>query len=281
MAEMFQIFMRSLRGMWVGFVASLPALLAGILVFGLFAILGRVAGAVIRRAGARIGMDGSLVLLLVRIASFLLLLFGGLVAAVVAVPTFRPGDLIAGLGITTVAIGFAFKDILQNFFAGVLILWRRPFHVGDEIRSGEYEGIVEAIDARSTQIRTFDGERAFLPNGDVFARAILVRTAHPQRRGKFVIGIGYSASIEDAQAAILAAVAATEEVLEDPAPAVYVTDFSPSSVDLTVYFWLDAHRSSLLKVKHRVAVAVKRALDEAGIEIPFPQRVVTLREEGA
>ena len=107
-------------------------------------------------------------MILGRLASAFTIILGLFVAAVVIFPTFNPGDLIAGLGITSVAIGFAFKDVLQNFFAGILILWRRPFIVGDEIKVGNYEGTVEEITTRSTRVKTYDGERAVLPNGDVY-----------------------------------------------------------------------------------------------------------------
>ncbi len=107
-----------------------------------------------------------------------------------------PGDLVAGLGITSVAIGFAFKDVLQNFFAGILILWRKPFVVGDQIKFREFEGAIEEINVRSTRIKTFDGERAVIPNGDIYANAVLVKTAYEKRRVKFVVGIGYLDDIE-------------------------------------------------------------------------------------
>ncbi len=105
---------------------------------------------VLLTAGRRTRLDLTLADLLGRLASAFTIVFGLFVAAVVIFPTFNPGDLIAGLGITTVAIGFAFKDVLQNFFAGILILWRRPFIVGDEIKVGNYEGTVAEITTRST-----------------------------------------------------------------------------------------------------------------------------------
>ncbi len=116
-------------------------------------------------AGERTRLDPTLADLLGRLASLVIMAWGLFVAAVVIFPAFKPGDLIAGLGITSVAIGFAFKDILQNFFAGILILWRQPFVVGDQIRSGGFEGTVEEINIRSTRLKTYDGERAVLPNG--------------------------------------------------------------------------------------------------------------------
>jgi small-conductance mechanosensitive channel len=197
-----------------------------------------------------------------------------LVAAVIVFPTFKPGDLIAGLGITSVAIGFAFKDILQNFFAGILILWRQPFRVGDEIRSGEFEGVVEDINTRSTRIRTYDGERAVLPNGDVYTGAILVRTAYASRRVRMTVGIGYRDGIEEARETIHALLDSTEGVLKDPGPWVYVTELAASSVEFVVYFWVEPEQRNVLRVRDRVMTGTKFELDRVGIEIQYPRTVV-------
>jgi small-conductance mechanosensitive channel len=200
------------------------------------------------------------------------------VAAVVIFPAFKPGDLVTGLGITSVAIGFAFKDVLQNFFAGILILWRRPFIVGDQIRTREYEGTVEEITVRSTRLRTYDGERAVLPNGDVYTNAILVRTAYDKRRVKFTVGIGYPDSIEEARTTIKRVLNETEGVLPDPVPWVHVTELAPSSVNFTVYFWVHSEQAKVLEVSDRVATGIKQALDTAGIDMPFPHTVVLFHD---
>jgi small-conductance mechanosensitive channel len=199
---------------------------------------------------------------------------GLFVAAVVVFPTFSPGDLIAGLGITSVAIGFAFKDVLQNFFAGILILWRRPFVVGDEIKIGNYEGTVEEITTRSTRLKTYDGERAVLPNGDVYTGAVLVRTAYPSRRVRLTVGIGYPDSIEQARSVIREVLDSTEGVLSEPRPAVLVAEFAPSSVNLNIFFWTTTRQATVLKVIDSAMTGIKTALDEAGIDIPYPHTVV-------
>ena len=165
------------------FMGHFPYLILGFVVLVLFVIAARLVKRILITAGRRTRLDLTLADLLGRLASAFTIILGLFVAAVVIFPTFNPGDLIAGLGITSVAIGFAFKDVLQNFFAGILILWRRPFIVGDEIRVGNYEGTVEEITTRSTRVKTYDGERAVLPNGDVYTSAILVRTAYNNRRG--------------------------------------------------------------------------------------------------
>jgi small conductance mechanosensitive channel len=193
-------------------------------------------------------------------------------------PTFKPGDLVTGLGISSVAIGFAFKDVLQNFFAGVLILWRKPFVVGDQLTFQAYSGTVEEINVRSTRIKTFDGERAVIPNGDIYTNSVLVKTAYDKRRIRFVVGIGYSDDLEKGRAVIKNIVEKTEGVLPDPGPWVYVSELAPSSVNFTVYFWVASSQANVLKVSDRVATRIKYALDEAGIDMPYPHSVVLFHD---
>lgn len=202
-------------------MAHLPYLILGALAFVLFLVGARLIKRILIMAGRRTRLDLTLADLLGRLASALTIILGLFVAAVVIFPTFHPGDLIAGLGITSVAIGFAFKDVLQNFFAGILILWRRPFIVGDEIKVGGYEGAVEEITTRSTRVHTYDGERAVLPNGDVYTNAVLVRTAYKNRRVRLSVGIGYQDSIERARSVIREVLQKTEGVLHEPAPSVF------------------------------------------------------------
>lgn len=256
------------------FLAHLPYLILGCIVFLLFVVAARVVKSVLLAAGRRTRLDLTLADLLGRLVSAFTIVLGLLVAAVVIFPTFNPGDLIAGLGITTVAIGFAFKDVLQNFFAGILILWRRPFIVGDEIKVGDYEGTVEEITTRSTRVKTYDGERAVLPNGDVYTGAVLVRSAYSHRRVRVTVGIGYKNSIERARSVIHSVLKKTEGVLDDPGPWVYVAELAPSSVNFTVFFWTNSRQANVLMLTDRVISGIKSALDEAGIDIPYPHSVV-------
>ncbi len=269
---------RTLAGMGESLLARAPYVLIALVVFGGFLLAGRVLRGVVYAAGQRTRLDVTLADLLGRLASFVLAVLGLFVAAVIIFPAFKPGDLVAGLGITSVAIGFAFKDVLQNFFAGVLILWRRPFVVGDQIRALDHEGTVEEITVRSTRLKTYDGERAVLPNGDVYTSAVLVRTAYHKRRVRFTVGIGYPDSIEEARGAIHGVLKETEGVLDDPGPWVYVTELAPSSVNFTVYFWTESQQANVLAVSDRVATAVKQALDAAQIDMPFPHTVVLFHD---
>lgn len=269
---------QTLRDLGEGFLAQLPYIIIGIIVFGVFLVVGRVVKNAIMTAGRRTSLDVTLADLLGRLASFAIVVLGLFVAAVIIFPAFKPGDLIAGLGITSVAVGFAFKDVLQNFFAGILILWRQPFVLGDQIRVKEYEGMVEEINVRSTRLKTYDGERAVLPNGDVYTNAILVRTAYEKRRVRFTVGVGYKDSIEEARDTIKRVLLDTEGVTDDPGPWVYVTELAPSSVNFTVYFWTASQQANILAVSDRVATGIKLALDQVGIDMPYPHTVVLFHD---
>ncbi|HEX7227996.1 MAG TPA: mechanosensitive ion channel family protein [Candidatus Binatia bacterium] len=255
-------------------LGHLPYLILGALAFVVFLVAARLIKRILIVAGRRTRLDVTLADLLGRLASAVTIILGLFVAAVVIFPTFNPGDLIAGLGITSVAIGFAFKDVLQNFFAGILILWRRPFVVGDEIKVGSYEGTVEEITTRSTRVHTYDGERAVLPNGDVYTNAVLVRTAYSNRRIRLSVGIGYQDSIERARSVIREVLQNTEGVLHEPGPSVFVAELAPSSVNFNVFFWTNSRQRNVLSVADSAMTGIKLALDKAGIDIPYPHTVV-------
>jgi small conductance mechanosensitive channel len=268
----------ALANLWEGLLARVPYILIGLLIFLVIWGIGKLVKRAINEAGERTSLDITLADLLGRLVSLVAIVLGFFVAAVVIFPTFQPGDLITGLGITSVAVGFAFKDILQNFFAGILILWRRPFVVGDQIRFKDFDGTVEAINTRSTRLKTYDGERAVLPNSDVYTNAVLVHTAYDKRRVRFSVGIGYLDSIEEARATIERVLAETEGVLDDPGPWVYVAELAPSSVNFNVYYWTESHQANVLKVSDRVATGIKLALDKVGIDMPYPHQVLLFHD---
>jgi len=268
----------SMFGLLNSFLSRLPYIVVAVIVFGVFLIIARIVSRAVHDAGERTRLDITLAELLGRLASFVITILGIFVAAVIIFPAFKPGDLVAGLGITSVAIGFAFKDVLQNFFAGILILWRKPFVVGDQIKFREFEGAIEEINVRSTRIKTFDGERAVIPNGDIYANAVLVKTAYEKRRVKFTVGIGYLDDIEAGRGTIRKVLDATQGVLPDPGPWIYVSELAASSVNFTVYFWVDSEQANVLKVSDKVATGIKYALDKAGIDMPYPHSVVLFHD---
>lgn len=258
---------------------ALPRLLVALVVYFLLWVVARVAERAVWIVVNRASGERGLPLVLSRLTRYALLVVAVLVAVAIIFPGVSTADLITVLGASSIAIGFAFKDIFQNFLAGILILLRKPFLVGDQIRSGDHEGTVEDINVRATVLRTYSGERVVIPNQDIFGRPVLVRTAYGQRRSLLVVGIGYGEEIEAAQREIHRVLHRTPGVLSEPAPWVYATELAPSSVNLNVYYWTQAEQAEVLRVGNEVTRGVKEALDAAGIEIPFPTQVVLLHDQ--
>jgi small-conductance mechanosensitive channel len=145
-------------------------------------------------------------LVLGRLSQGIIILVGLFVALSIVIPSFKAGDLVQLLGISGVAIGFAFRDILQNFLAGILILLTEPFEINDQIVFKNFEGTVENIQTRATTIRTYDGRRIVIPNSELFTNAVTVNTAFENRRLEYDVGIGYGDNIDQAKELMLEAV---------------------------------------------------------------------------
>lgn len=186
----------------------------------------------------------------------------------------RIGPLIGALGIGGIALAFAAQDMLQNFIAGIMLQVRHPFRLGEQIGSGEYEGVVDDINLRTVELTTYDGLNVFLPAADVLRNPIVNYTRTPYNRTSITIGVAYDTDLDAAQQVLLQACRNTPEVRESPPPEAWVLEFSGSSIDFAVRYWHPSDIGSRWRVRSAVAMSIKRALDEAGITIPFPQRTV-------
>lgn len=192
----------------------------------------------------------------------------------------RITPLLTAAGIGGVALAFAVKTIFENFLAGILLLLRRPFRPGDEVASGELEGTVEVVNLRAVVLRTYDGQRVYIPNGQVLGEPIINRTAFPVRRSELIVGIDYDADAERAARLLTEALRAEDGVLSNPAPEVFVSELSASSVDLCAYFWHPSTMHEACKARHRAAIVLKAACDANDIPIPFPQMALRPADDG-
>ncbi|NJO83763.1 MAG: mechanosensitive ion channel family protein [Blastochloris sp.] len=202
-----------------------------------------------------------------------------MIAVTIALPSFAPAQLIEFLGIGSVAIGFAFRDILQNFLSGILILLSEPFRIGDQIIINDFEGTVEDVQIRATVIRTYDGRQVVIPNTNLFTGSVIVNTAYPNRRTQYNIGIGYGDDLRQARQLILEAVRGVEGVLHEPAPDVLVVELAPSSVVIRARWWTGSKLIDVLTVQDRVIVAIKQRLSEQGIDLPFPTQQILFHDQ--
>ncbi len=272
------IIIGKVQEMFEGFLRLIPSIVLAVVTFAVF--IGLAAGVrwLIRRSMK--GRKSSNVAMAIgRVAYVMILFVGLLIALTIVFPSMNGASLLQLLGVGSLAIGFAFRDIAQNFLAGLLLLLREPFRVGDQIRYGDFEGNVEAIETRATFLRTYNGTRVIIPNGEIYTNAVKVLTAFPTRRSEYAVGIGYGDDIEKARAAMLEALKGVEGVLLDPPPDVLTDELAGSSVNLEARWWSAPDISTVKHVRSRVLTALKLALDEAGIDMPYPTQVTLWHDQ--
>lgn len=263
---------------WVGFIEHLPNLLAGLAVLLLTFIVSAITQRVLSRVLKRSHMRESLKELVIRILSIIIWVVGFMLTAVIIFPNVDPASIFGAMGIASLAIGFAFKDIFENFFAGILLLWKFPFENGDFIECEGVEGRVEAVTIRMTKIRKVTGELVVMPNSTLFSNPVDVLTDLPKRRITIITGIAYDESLEEAIPLIEQTVQGCTTVANNKPVQIFAQGFGSSSLDVEVTWWADPTPVDVRRSRSEVVRAVKLALDNAGIEIPFPYRTLTFKE---
>ena len=173
----------------------------------------------------------------------------------------------------TLAIGFAMQDVIKNFVAGIFIYTDKPFRIGDWVEWDDNSGIVEDISLRVTRVRTFDNELLTVPNSQLTDGVIKNPVAKDKLRLKFVFGIGYDDDMDEATEIIVEEAESPPDVLDDPAPSVRLTELADDYVGLQSRVWIqNPSRADFVKTRADYVKNVKQRFDEAGIDIPYPQR---------
>jgi len=263
-----------------GFWERLPYICIALFVFAIFYMLSKLFKLFVRKALAEKSYTKqNLVLVLNRVGSSAIIFIGFLIAMVVAIPGFTPGQLMSALGIGSVAIGFAFKDIFQNLLSGILILLGEPFKIGDDIIVSGMEGTVEDIQIRATFLRSPDGRRIVIPNATVYTSAVTVNTAYPRRRCEFVVGIGYEDDVQKAKDIVLKILDRDTTILSQPGFTVNVSALADFSINLTVRWWVNTSETTTANSISEVQERVIHAFNEHGVSIPYPRcTAVTLQQ---
>ena len=275
----------SFRDLLVSVVTWLPHLAGALVLWFLFFFLARLVRRAAKAATSRDGLDSNLRQLIRALAFYGTWVVGAV--AILSTLGLNSSGIAAGLGVSGFVLGFAFKDILSHFFAGLMLLMGRQFHIGDQIVVKDNEGTVERIELRALYLRTYDNRLVIIPNGDVFTSIVTSNTASPHRRREFVIGVGYDDDIKHAQAVALVTLRKVEGVAQEPAPDVLVDDLAASTVNLKIRFYTNSHRADYLRVGSECMRQVKEAFDEAGISMPtgiltiFIKNLKAALEEGA
>ena len=183
----------------------------------------------------------------------------------------KTSSLVAMIGAAGLAIGLALQGSLANFAGGVLILLFKPFKVGDWISAQGVDGSVKEISIFSIKLNTCGNQVAIIPNGQLSNGSIINYNAEDTRRDNYIVGIGYGSNIKAAKDILLQICAENDAILKDPEPQVFVGELGDSSVNLSLRWW--ASNEDFWDAKFYITEQSKLRFDEAGIEIPFPQRV--------
>ncbi len=267
-----------LVNMGEGFIRALPNMAIALVILLLTWIVARFAVKIADRMIGKTEMRPSLRNLVDTLVKLAIWLFGFMVALTIMMPGLTPSGLIAGLGIGAVAIGFAFQDIFENFLAGVLIMLREKMRIGDVIECDGITGKVEHITLRETYVRKLSGEVTLVPNSMLFKNPVEILTDESQRRHEVVAGVSYDTDLDQAASVIRKAVENVEAVDTDKGIDVFACEFNSSSVDFKVRWWAGSKPRDAHESRDAVIRSIKRALDDAGIEIPFPYVTHTFKE---
>jgi small-conductance mechanosensitive channel len=251
-------------------VSVIPRALAAFTIIALFWLVARVIRFALRALFRHVVEDQTTESLIKQVIYYSIVAVGLLVA--VDALGFEPQTVVTGLGLTGLALGFALKDIISNFVSGILILSLRPFDLGDQIVVGSTEGRVERIELRATQIRTYDGRVALVPNAEVFTSRIINNTAHPIRRGSVTIYLGFDEDLDHAIRTLLKAVPQAEGVSTERSGTVRVQDLGQDDIVLEASFWTDSRRSDFNETASRVRQAIVSSFKREGIGLPNPDR---------
>ncbi|MCO6435899.1 MAG: mechanosensitive ion channel [Phycisphaerae bacterium] len=237
-------------------------------------IASRIIRGAVRRLMVRAKVDATLTGFIAHLAYMLLL------ALVVVTALQQLGvqstSFVAIIGAAGLAVGFALQGSLANFAAGVMLIFFRPFRVGDYIQAGGIGATVEEIQIFATTFRTPDNVRVIVPNSSITNGVITNYSANPTRRIDLEFGIGYGDDTTKAKAIIEDILAKDARILKDPAPTVAVAALADSSVNIVCRPWVNS--PEYWAVRFDLLETVKRAFDDNGITIPFPQRDVHVHQ---
>jgi small conductance mechanosensitive channel len=271
--EATSILLDAVENLVEGFIRSLPLIAIGLLVVAVGVLLARGVGRLTARGLQRASGDQVVVGLGVRLARLFVVTATLLLALSVAgVPV---GAALAGFGIAGLAVAFALQSILENFVAGILLMIRKPISHGEQVRINDHEGTVDDIDLRVTRLVDYDGEQVIIPNGEVFRSTIVNLTRRGKRRTRVVVGIDYRDDHDAVGPLLEEVVAGVVGVLPSPAPQVRCIALGESSVDFEVRYWTAPDIASVVDAQDRVLRAVKSAVAEAGMTIPWPIRTLS------
>lgn len=262
----------SFQEFYINFIDQLPGIGLGLLIIILGVLIGIWMGKFFtRRISARTS-DPLMSRFLGKAIRFLVIITAIMLALKAAGLGGVATGILTAAGASAVVLGFAFKDIGENFIAGIILAFNRPFDVNDTVEIGENFGKVKALEFRYTKLKTFDGKDVYIPNSDVLTEPVTNYTEDGFYRWSFIIGIAYEDNIDGAKKTVMEALRKDPMVIEDEDHQNFVIEdeLATSTVNLKVFFWVDTKdfRMQAMITKGNVVRVVKEALEDNGYYMP-------------
>ncbi len=254
------LFAQPLLDLWHSLLAHLPFIAEGLVVVLAFYLLGRTSRFLVSKTMGKLKKTVHTARLLSRLVFYACLAVGIILA--LSIVGISPAHLATSLGLLGVGLGFALKDVIENFLAGLILLAQRPFTVGDQISFGDYEGIVEDVRVRDTVLRLYDGRLVFSPNAQIFKGPVVNNTSSRRRRVDFEVHIKHEEDVPTALDTAEGTLRSVDGILDEPAPLVVARGLEESGVVLRAYLWVDPVKTSILETKSSAIAGVKVALAE-------------------
>ncbi|MFG0246547.1 MAG: mechanosensitive ion channel domain-containing protein [Phycisphaerales bacterium JB052] len=259
---------------WIGYLPVIPIALLVVLIFALLAwLLGKL-----HWPFARFTRNPFLQDIVRKLAQTVVMLSGVLLALDILDAMALVGGVLGAAGVAGIAIGFAFKDLIENYIASILLSLRQPFRPQDHVLIDGHEGLVTAMNTRTTVLTTFDGNVVRIPNATVFKTTIINYTTDPRRRFGFAVGVGSDVDLAQAIEVGTNIIEGTPGVLETPKPAALITKLGDSSITVQLYGWVDQSQHSFGKVQSIAMQNVKAEYDRLSIDMPEPIYKIRIEE---
>lgn len=270
-SSLFSDFWAEVQGYYGGLIALLPKLITAILLFLIFYFVANYVRKLVRTWLIHRMEDPLLAQFLARTIKIVIILIGVLVFLNTVGLGAAAGGLLASAGVGAFILGFAFKDIGENFLAGIMLAFNRPFKVGDVVELDGIQGKIVSLDLRNVHIKTADGRDVFIPNGSIVKNPVINLTIDGDLRFDFTVGLDYGSELGKAVEIILHTLKEVPGVMHEPRkPFVMVSDLAASTLNVGVYYWIDAFDPAISAsiVKNQAVAAVLSALNEAGFYLP-------------
>jgi small-conductance mechanosensitive channel len=263
-----------------GFLKKLPILAIALLSVVIFWFLGSWAGRQ-KRFFERLGMHELSSGLLRRFLKLVILGIGIFIALEILDATAIAAGVLGVAGVAGVALGFAFRNIVENYLAGILLSMRNPFSSGDAVKMGDHSGKVIRLTSRDTVLMTYDGNHLRIPNSVIITSALTNYSRNPLRRFDFAVGVSTNLNLVEVRRLGLETLGSLSSVLDDPGPNILIEELGDSTVNMRFFGWVDQRENDFAKSKSEAIRLVKVAFDDADIEMPEPIYRVHLQEAGA